>query len=1406
MNHTYRHYFDIDPDYFPAVNEKVINDNPDMWKKFFPHETFVKLLKTTVGVLDRKQKLSIWVEGAYGTGKSHAVLTLKKLLDASDYEIQEYFDRYHLDNDLLSNFKRVKNSGKILTVHRYGSSNIHGDNDLVLAVQESIEKAFSNAGIENKGSDSLKVAIIRYLSDAENKASFNVFVKGSYSNLFSGDDVDAIVEKLRTYENEALHTLMEKIFKVARERQIRAFSMTAGDLSNWIKEVIKINGLKAIVFIWDEFTEYFYNNSRNLTGFQELLELSETEPFYFVLVTHVSSSLFHEGDKDFIKLNGRFVSPHSQIALPENIAFQLMGAAMEKSKDPAIIEEWDETVDDLAARTKKSRKAVGDAAKIKDSEMLGILPIHPYTALLLKHISSVFDSNQRSMFDFIKNDRGDEIKGFQWFIDNYGPEGSAGSDNPLLTVDMLWEFFYDKGKDNLAHDVRTVLDYYERTANRELDSEEKRILKAVLLLQAISQHAADSVEMFIPNEKNIDLAFEGSDLEEKSYRLADKLVRDKVMFRKELGAGQFQYNAYINEVSGAELEKFMKDIDSKSTTALINEPLNDNTTVSNALEIEKGALKLRYEIRNVSSSDFDNTIRKLRNMEADFEDKIPAVVCFAKDDPEATLLGKKIREALLDGSYHMIFIDATLTPFGQDLYTQYRTEMARSKHQQGKDNSLAQQYSRNAKESLKKWKERISNGEFVVYTTQKTDGERATSKDILGSILLEIDREKFPECFEAIYKVPSVMYMASNPKLGVECGVNRKTKLLYSSSNPKTKLETALGDAWEDSKYWETHPNILISKIKIAVDKLIAEGFKNSGRISIREIYDFLKGYPYGFMPCNLSAFIIGFVLKEYTDDSYSWSDGLTNDVLTLDKLKEMVDEVIKLQITPNSKYKDKYIVTLTQEEKAFNEYSANVFAVSKSACTSAEQTRGFIRKKMKEFFFPIWTLKELIPEKNFSTSHDVISTLIDDYGGIANSGNAGNSRTDTDIANQIGRLYLDNPKAVEDLKAFITPENCIAGMKKYLDSFDNGVLPKLASEIGDKGQYINAVRTKFDADAANWVWNRDTANQKIREVVLEYRIIAASNKIISKNTTFAGTISDWCDKCNYIRISYFAAKASFDSLSPLMEILYNLKQSGRLSDETQKQHFLDLITSNGEAFISFYSNQVNLFKSICEYYLNGFSDEEIRELYLKIPSGETFTMDKSTYLNLVDSTAKDYRSSLCYSQLKKFWEEKTQSSSPREWSEKNKMPVLCLVPDNEVTTARAAFGTLNRSHPDAASVTKAKEYLERASFYSVMDNQKALDEIFTNTIIKDYAVMLTDVDEVKDYLSSRLTDKPYDWFGLPEVDKKLRQMAEAKYNQSGSAKALEKIDGMDAEEVKRYLKELIKDNMTVGIEIIKGN
>ena len=53
------------------------------------------------------------------------------------------------------------------------------------------------------------------------------------------------------------------------------------------------------------------------------------------------------------------------------------------------------------------------------------------------------------MFDFIKNDSGENIKGFQWFIKNCSPY----DDNPFLTVDMLWDFFMEKERRFIARNT-----------------------------------------------------------------------------------------------------------------------------------------------------------------------------------------------------------------------------------------------------------------------------------------------------------------------------------------------------------------------------------------------------------------------------------------------------------------------------------------------------------------------------------------------------------------------------------------------------------------------------------------------------------------------------------------------------------------------------------------------------------------------------------------------------------------------------------------------------------------------------------------------------------------------------------------------------------------------------------------
>ncbi|HCC01313.1 MAG TPA: hypothetical protein DHW78_05130 [Ruminococcaceae bacterium] len=783
-----------------------------------------------------------------------------------------------------------------------------------------------------------------------------------------------------------------------------------------------------------------------------------------------------------------------------------------------------------------------------------------------------------------------------------------------------------------------------------------------------------------------------------------------------------------------------------------------------------------------------------------------AVATFAKDDAESAAIGKAIKEAIANGSYHIVFIDSSITPLGSDLLEQYIDAMANSVVNVKQDKGLAAQYESNAKEVLKKWRSKISSGEFIIYTQNKPDGKRAATLDQLYECLFAIDRKHYSEGLETHGSVNDTMWQSTSLPAGVEYGAKEMTQGRYRSGTEQRKLENYIGkEAWKVPEYWKKAPYLPISKIKIEVDKLIQDAFAAGDRISIARIYDFLqdKDGKYGFMPCNLTAFVIGFLLKEYTDGTYNYSDDLSNDVLTVAKLKEMISEIIKHQVNPIPRYKNKYIVTTTTEEKAFNETSSNIFKIPINLCSSVEQTRDRIRQKMKKLFFPIWVLKYLLDNAKLKTSKDKVEELINDFGGVANSNNFGDTKTDSNFAMAIGKLCIDNPGVSDDLAALVTKDKCSDGMNAYLSKYKDGELLRLAEDVGDGGQYINRLKKKFDADAANWVWNTDTANQKIDETILEYQIIVASNQILPKNISFNATIREWTDKCSLIRVSYLYAKNYWEDLSDLMELLYNVKKSGTLLD-SQRQKFLEQITLNGNAFIQFYTNQTELFRKACSYIVGRFSEEETGDIFKLLPSN-LFTAEKSDYQAAVQTAVDKYVSEQGATKLKEFWREKTGTETPKQWSKEYRTPILCMVADKDVPAARAAFGTLNKKQVDSASIDKAIEFLEHADFFDRLDSQEERDKAFRNSIVKSYSVMLDDLDEVRAHLSKVIAVEPYDWFGLPEIDKELKKMAEFKYNATGCERALEKIDNMDVADIKQYLKRLIKDNMIVGMEIIKG-
>lgn len=338
---TYRDYFAIDEKYYAAVTEKLITEGKVSWKNFYPHETFVKLLEKTHDVLSGKEPRSLWVEGAYGTGKSHAVLTVKSLLEASDEEVEEYFKDYGLSKDLCQKLIADKNNGKMIAIHRIGSASIRSDRDLILAMQESIMDALKKHNIENRGESALKDAAIAWLEDKVNRDYFaSLIAREEFAWTFKGKTAEEILSDLKQGSEEQMLFAMRGVLSVADETGVPPLRLDAQGMAEWIRSIIAENHLNAILFVWDEFTEFFRNNVNSLTGFQTLAEVSATSPFYFLIVSHESRSLFISAE-DAKKILDRFVPP-VKIELPENMAFRLMAQAMKKTKDKALLEEWTE--------------------------------------------------------------------------------------------------------------------------------------------------------------------------------------------------------------------------------------------------------------------------------------------------------------------------------------------------------------------------------------------------------------------------------------------------------------------------------------------------------------------------------------------------------------------------------------------------------------------------------------------------------------------------------------------------------------------------------------------------------------------------------------------------------------------------------------------------------------------------------------------------------------------------------------------------------------------------------------------------------------------------------------------------------------------------------------------------------
>ena len=213
-----------------------------------------------------------------------------------------------------------------------------------------------------------------------------------------------------------------------------------------------------------------------------------------------------------------------------------------------------------------------------------------------------------------------------------------------------------------------------------------------------------------------------------------------------------------------------------------------------------------------------------------------------------------------------------------------------------------------------------------------------------------------------------------------------------------------------------------------------------------------------------------------------------------------------------------------------------------------------------------------------------------------------------------------------------------------------------------------------------------------------------------------------------------------------------------------------------------------DVFAKSCAFQLKGLSELEIGDVYRKIMNG-CFTLGKQDYLARISKIVSDYKSNLAKLQLRKLWKEKTGTEHPYDWSTKYETPLLSCAPADKWNDYKRAFEAVNRQNPEDSEVKFALEFLTVSPIWDDITSQEIIDKAFTRAILGSFKSVLTDLAEVRKHLKKNTQVSPYDWGGHNEVSRLIKGLAKNKYSHEPYERVMRRIDSMDGDKLKDYLK-----------------
>ena len=945
------------------------------WKTFISNERFEGNLTQIINCFTSpvfNNRKSIWIQGTYGTGKSHSLSVIEHLL-CDDYdEIEDYLPKINRSQlrGSISSFRKQK---RVFPVVLKGIYNITDVADLTYTIQQQVAVALGEIQISTKTDFQ---SVLQILENGTLDSFFENLMNNNIELHSYAANKQQLIQALENYETKVIRIIADEL------KNAGLGGFRTHNIIEWLTEIKKELQERGIadylMLFWDEFTSLLDIPARRsiLNVMQDIAELSYSEinnntdtlGVYLLLVTHKrleateSYKELKEDERNMAK--ARFVE--LDYGMQPTTTYHILSGAIDRKQPEKLKELIQSNFLSIPSVKLLVDKVVDsdapNASEVKE-KIISLYPFHPYTSYLATFVSRVVGEAERSIFGFLN----DTDNGFKKFLENEVEE------KKFLTADYVWDFFYKTFEQNAGGHFDVITNKFKLAGENVLAQGPNHyaVFKAVLLLNIlyrVTTTDADTSEksMVNPSTDNVIAAFSGV-LEENDVNLIlDYFDDNQILHRNPDGVFEVSSSALPQKKILEEKKKLYsgkegvsKIVEEYPISCLGKLRKNISRNIPRELDVQVfwGGEK-EHLLRGKLTAKFKKT----------YTANVALLLFRGKTKELDALLNRSESSQAI--SKEMLLKLSKEEELKDVVFILVNTELGNKRFEAHLD-SIAQE---TVARSLQMDEERLAGAKTAErWITQWIE-------DIISSGMADIvfrgdaihvpfnlcNKHLQEDYIKTIFKYGLDYLPVSNTAWKHQTSKKAVELVLYSSS--KNELEQNASGQDGVVKYLLTSDNTMLfnEKLELVSDdekipvvkicqevKAVFDKKKNNSSINLAEEFEYFTSPEYGYYQNRLFMGALAFAMRPYVDRLYKSSNGKRIDKTVM---KEIV--VALFNYWENNKISDKYVVRMsTEEEKELTEKLTMVFGISEQ--DGLLETKWAIRTKFqKQSKSPLWALK----------------------------------------------------------------------------------------------------------------------------------------------------------------------------------------------------------------------------------------------------------------------------------------------------------------------------------------------------------------------------------------------------------------------------------------------------------------